>query len=345
MRMNSRLWVLLGVLAVFCGSARAEEATSVQDSAIQLAACTESYDTCAPACCTPPWAHQSGVFGELLLLRARDAEIAYGMSVNGAVPEGRVGVLDPEYDLGFRVGLTKALDHCSSFSLSYTNFNSSQDDRLDQAAPNSIQKLLVHPAEPNAAANVLTAFGAYDIDFQFADLDYRFVVLSNDCTAANFTIGARYGNLDQEMAVVYTGAGLTESITTDIDFDGAGLRLGADIEHHGNRGLFVYGKTAASFLAGEFHANYLHASTADPVRVASEWEAGRLVSILDLEVGAGWQHCSGLRASVGYTFSSWLGTVKTDDWIDAVRNNGQSFRDLSDDFTFDGFVGRVEYRF
>lgn len=341
MKIKTLFGAVLGLLALNFGLVSAAEPLNLDESSVQLAAC----NSCPPVCCTPAWAHRSGVFGDLLILRARDAEVGYASTVNGNVPEGRVGILDPEYDFGFRVGIAKALDNCSSFNLSYTGFFSNQDDRLTTAAPLSLTKNLVHPNEANAGANVLTAFGDYDIDFQFADLDYRFVVLSNACTAANVTIGARYGNLEQEMSVVYAGAGLTETVATDIDFDGVGLRLGADIEHHGNRGLFVYGKTSASLLAGEFDASYLHSSTADPVRVAATWEAGRLVSILDLEVGAGWQHCSGWRVSAGYTFSSWLNAVKTSDWVDAVRNNTDNYRDLSDDFTFDGFVGRVEYRF
>ncbi len=329
------------MLALNFGIASAAEPLAVDGSAVQLASC----ETCPTVCCVPPWAHRSGVFGDLLILRARDAEVGFASTVNGNVPEGRVGILDPEYDFGFRLGLAKALDNCSSLSLSYTGFFSEQNDSLDTAAPLSLTKNLVHPNEANAGTNVLSAAGEYEIDFQFADLDYRFVVLSNSRTAANVTIGARYGNLDQELSVVYAGAGLTETITTDIDFDGVGARLGFDIEHHGHRGLFVYGKTSASFLAGEFDATYLHSSTADPVRVASNWEAGRLMSIIDLELGVGWQHCSGWRVSGGYTFSSWLNTVKTADWIDAVRNNADNYRDLDDEFTFDGFVGRVEYRF
>src|SRR5436190_259803 len=36
-------------------------------------------------CCAAPWVHRSGVFGEALFLRARNAEVAYAVPVNGAI--------------------------------------------------------------------------------------------------------------------------------------------------------------------------------------------------------------------------------------------------------------------
>ncbi|WP_164103411.1 Lpg1974 family pore-forming outer membrane protein [Candidatus Laterigemmans baculatus] len=297
----------------------------------------------AECCPEPPWAHRSGLFGELLLLRARDTEVAYALPVNGNVPEGAVGLLDGEFDLGFKAGITRALDESRSLSFAYTGFFSDSSDRVAVDPARSLVKLLVHPNELNAAANVLEAGGESEIDFQTADLAYRFLVLSNHCTAANLSIGARYGRLDQELAVEYSGAGLTETVTSDVEFNGLGLRLGADLEHHGRHGLFCYGKTGVSFLAGEFQADYLHSSNVDPVRVSTSWDAGRILSVLDLEVGAGWQCSPSWRLSAGYTISNWFGAVKTDEWIHRVRND--DLRDMSDNLTFDGFVARAEYRF
>jgi len=296
-------------------------------------------------CCPPIWAHRTGFYASLMLLRARDAEVAFALPVNNNVPVGATGLLDPEFDLGYQIGFRKAFeDQHSSLSLNYSGFFSEQNQRLaGDGALFSLSKLLVHPNEANAAADALLAIGQYEIDFQTVDLDYRFVVISNQCTAANFTIGARYGRLDQELAVQYSGAGLTELVTSDIEFNGLGLRLGGDIEHHGRHGLFCYGKTAASFLAGEVKADFLHSSNVDPLRVANSWDAGRLVSILELEVGAGWQCTSNCKLSAGYTFSNWMGVAKTDQWIDKVQ--ADSAGDLDGDLTFDGFVFNAEYRF
>lgn len=298
-------------------------------------------DVSAVGCCRqPPWAHRSGLDFQPLLLRARDAEVSYASTFNGAVPEGAVGVLDPEYDFGFRLGITKALDSCSSWSLRYSGFFNEQSDTLSAAAPYSLRKLLVHPSEANAATNVPRASGEYGIDLHTLDLDYRFVVLSNATTAANLIVGGRFGHLQQELDVDYLNGGLTERVSSNVKFNGIGLRLGGDLEHYTQRGLMVYGRTHVNFLAGQSKAEYLHSSSVDPVRVQSQWDAGRMLTILDLEFGVGWQPTERCRVSAGYVFSSWLGVGSTQDWIDSVQNNRFSGGD--DSLDLDGLVGRLE---
>jgi hypothetical protein len=135
-------------------------------------------------------------------------------------------------------------------------------------------------------------------------------------------------------------------VDTNVEFEGLGLRLGIDGERHWPCcGIYVYGKTAASFIAGDFRARYTQGSDVDPVIVDTAWEAGRLVTILDLELGAGWQSpCGCWRLSTGYLISTWYNVVPTDAWIGAVQNN--VFNDLGheDYLTFDGLTARVEYR-
>ena len=82
----------------------------------------------------------------------------------------------------------------------------------------------------------------------------------------------------------------------------------------------------------------------DPVVVNTDWEIGRVVPILDLELGGGWCSPKGrVRLSAGYVISAWFNTVKTQDFIDAVQQN--VFRDVSSTISFDGLVARAELRF
>jgi hypothetical protein len=276
-------------------------------------------------------------------MRARDAAVAFALPVDGAVPAGSGGILDPQFDAGLELSITKALDQNRSIALRYTGFYSQVSDTVTTAAPLGLSKQLVHPGELNAAATVPRAFGELQIDFHLLDLDYRFVVLSTERTAVNMLIGARYGHLAQDLRAQYENGGLIENVISDVRFHGLGARLGFDLEHHHCNGIFVYGRTAASFLAGEWKADYLHSSNVDPVRATTGWDAGRMTTILDLELGAGLQCGEQCRISAGYQFSGWLNAIGTDDWIDAVR---ASNRDLAgDNLTFDGFVARLEYRF
>jgi hypothetical protein len=281
----------------------------------------------------------------LLYLRARDSEVAFALPVNGAIPIGPVGVLDQDYSTGFRAGFSHCLDECTSLVATYSHFESSTFNFIDTNPTPALRGLLLHPATANAAADFLTASANYDIDFELVDIDYRSVLFAGDCYAVNYSVGARYAHLDQDMQVVYTNAGTTDTVITDIDFDGAGIRVGLDAERHsGHHGFLCYGKAFASFVGGEFRADYDHGDTVDPSIVDTAFRAGRLVTMLDLELGVGWQsRCGHYRLTTGYVVSAWLNTVNTDEWVDAVRNN--NFVGLDDRMSFDGLTARAEYRY
>ena len=77
----------------------------------------------------------------------------------------------------------------------------------------------------------------------------------------------------------------------------------------------------------------------------TNWEADRIVTILDLEAGIGWHNFTdNLRLSVGYMVSQWFNTVKVNEWINAVQQN--NFVDPSDNFkgmiAFDGLTAKIE---
>ena len=106
----------------------------------------------------------------------------------------------------------------------------------------------------------------------------------------------------------------------------------------------IYGKAIASFVAGDFRTAYTQMDATDTIVADTTWQAGRVVSITDIELGAGWVSCNGrLRLTGGYTISKWFNTVMVDEYISAVQNN--DYVGLGDEMTFDGLVARVEARF
>ena len=310
---------------------------------------------CGDTCCTPLWAHTNSVFGELLFLRARNAEVAYAVPIDGAIVAppnspiqiGPVAVADPDYSTGFRIGGTYALDQCSSLQFTYSRFESNTTSTANTLAPNVLRSVVLHPGTANAGSDFLDATANLDVDFDLVDLDYRAVWAAGDLWAVNYLVGARYANLTQDFNAVYTNTGTTDNLSTNVNFDGGGIRLGLDAQRFAaNSGLMLYGKTSASFVAGQFNARYTQGSDVDPVIVDTNWKAGRLVSILDLELGLGWQSaCGRWRLTSGYLVSGWFNTVRTNQWINSVQNN--NFVGLSDAtqvITFDGFTTRLEYR-
>jgi hypothetical protein len=305
--------------------------------------------------CPPVWAHRSGIFGELMVLRARGVEVAYAVPIDGAIVPppvvpiqvGPTAVADPDYSAGFRIGGMYALDDCSSVSLTYTRFQSSSVDAAATTAPLVLRSLVFHPGTANAGSDFLAAFANSDVKFDLVDADYRGVWAADDLSVINYLVGVRYAGLGQDFRGVYSGTGTTDTLVSNMNFDGAGMRLGIDGTRFAcNSGFLVYGKTSASFIAGEFRGRYTQSSDVDPIIVDTSWKAGRLISILDLELGAGWQSCCGRwRVSGGYMVAGWFNTVPQNQWIQAVQtNNFVGLSNTMNPITFDGFTARLEYR-
>jgi hypothetical protein len=293
------------------------------------------------------------VFAELLFLRARDAEVAYAVPIDGAIVPpptppiqvGPIAVADPDYAAGWRIGGVWALDECSSIVVSWARFESSSNSIASTEAPLVLRSLVFHPGTANAGADFLDAQATNDVDFDLVDIDYRAVWSSDDLWALNYNVGVRYAHLNQDFNALFTNTGTADTLLSKVSFDGAGIKLGLDGERHAcNCGLLVYGKAFASFVAGDFRSRYFQASDVDPTIVDTTWKAGRVVTILDLELGAGWQsQCGRVRVTGGYMFSTWLNAIPTDEWIQAVQQN--NFVGLNDHITFDGFTARVTYNF
>lgn len=307
---------------------------------------------CGPGACYQGWTHRYNVFGEFLYLRARNAEIAYAFRADDpdagdpAVPIGRVGVVDPDFSSGFRVGAGVTLDETSSLQLSYTEFDESTPNTLIASGTDVIRPLVLQPLSPNALENFTDAAATQTLQFKLVDVDYRGLIAYSDIYKVNYLIGARYAKLDQDFEAGFN-LGDIESVASTVNFDGGGLRFGLEAERYGNNNqLFVYGKTYASLIGGEFRANYLQSNPGDEDVAFTTFRAGRLVSIYDMEVGAGWaNYCGNFRVSAGYTFSIWCNTLKNNEFINAVQTS--NVVDLSDScrgmLSFDGFVVRTEF--
>ena len=192
-----------------------------------------------------------------------------------------------------------------------------------------------------------TARANSDIKFDLVDADYRAVWAAGDLWVVNYLVGARYAGLKQDFTGVYSGTGTTDTLVSNMNFDGGGIRVGLDAQRFAcNSGFMVYGRNSASFVAGEFRGRYTQSSDVDPVIVDTTWRAGRIVSILDMELGAGWQsRCGRWRLSGGYLVAGWFNTIPQNQWIHAVQtNNVAGLSSSVNAITFDGFTARLDYR-
>lgn len=314
--------------------------------------CTAGCDTCGSC---KGWCHCFNFFGEFLYLRARDAEVAYAVPIDGSiivgptsqqVQTGSVGVVDPDYQPGFRFGGGFTLDETSAVQLTYTQLDSNTTDDVSLPGGRPVLRSLVSSPNPlNIGADGLDAFADLNIQFKLFDVDYKGLIAYTEGYKVAYVVGARYAQLDQDFSAQFEVLGV-ETVDTRVNFEGGGLKLGLEGERYVRNGqLFVYGKGDVSFIGGEFRADYLFGTQGDPIITDTSFDASRLVTITNLEVGVGWQNkCGNLRLSSGYMYNVWYNVLRTNEFINAVQTN--NFTDPSDNFygmmSFDGFTAKVE---
>jgi hypothetical protein len=302
-----------------------------------------------------PWgACDWGGFGEFLYMRPRNASLAYAVPFSGplAVPPGAPqstpiqvappGTVDIDYQPAWRAGVTRALGDCVALQVTYSHFQGDDKNSIStDANPNNlIRSMVMQPSTWTANAD---DDATYNIKYDLADVDYRWTFATEREWCATMLVGLRYAALDQEFNSNF-GAGISSTVATRIRYEGAGLRFGLEGERRGNLGLFVYGRSAASFVCGNARAAYQQSNAFQGTIVDTGFHADRIVSMLDLELGAGWASPNDrLRISAGYMLSGWFNVVRTDQFISAVQQN--NFVGLGDTLTFDGFTGRIELRF
>ncbi len=312
--------------------------------------------------------HRSGLFGDFLYIRPRNAEVTYALPIDGPVapalgaevPVGPAAVVDFGYEPAFRAGFSLRIQPDSSLTAQYTYFRADDADSVTVDAPILLRSLVTHPLSMNATTDTLDARAQTGIEYDFVDLDFK--ALFDGCEPlqcdqcgnyrsefadiVNYIVGVRYARLDQDFRSQFLVTGTT-SVGTNVDFDGGGIRLGLEGERHSTvTGLYVYGQGISNLMVGEFKADYAQFNTFNgpgPEAITS-WSAGRVVPGFDLELGFGWvAPRRRLRFSTGYMVSTWFNVVKTEEFINAAQTH--NFDDLSSILTFDGLVGRAEWEF
>jgi len=299
------------------------------------------------------WTNRYFAFGEFLYLRPRNAEVAYAVPISAAaaaggaiVQTGPVRVADPDYAAGWRVGGGMFMSPRSALAVTYTQFDRDTFDAVSLPGNGSvIRSLVTNPNPLTAAGNGLDAAATLRTRFQLLDIDYKGLFYYTPLAQAAWVVGARYANLQQQFAAGFAPATGFQEVLAHSNFDGGGLKVGLEgMRFHSTTQFFLYGKTYASLVGGTFRTQYQVNDNGLPTTDTS-FKVGRLVTILDLETGVGWQNFTGnLRFSMGYMFNAWYNTVRVNEVINSVQTN--NFVDPSTNFrgmtTFDGLTSRIE---
>ena len=307
----------------------------------------------------PQFKHRHGFFGDFLYLRPRNAEVAYALPIDGPVapvlgnevPIGPTAVVDFDYEPAFRVGAVLRLHDGASIVGQYSYFRSDDASAATiNPADGVLRSLVSHPLGANTATDSLDANASLALDYDLVDVDYRGMIVGcESCQGkcayiVNYLIGGRYAHAEQDFRSNFTVINTT-SVDTNVDYDGGGIRLGLEGERHSTAtGFYVYGRGVTNLMVGEFKADYRQTHSLNGVEAFTDWSAGRVVPVIDLELGLGWVGPRRrLKFSGGYLVSSWFNVVKTEDFINAVQSH--NFDDMSGNLTFDGLVARATWEF
>jgi hypothetical protein len=324
-----------------------------------------SCGTCGCGSCCPGLdvsEHRTGVFIDYLYLRAFGIDMAHAIQQNGVgsagsntqgpntTPQGDVGTVAPQFDNAFRVGIDWDLSCCSGLRVAYTQY--SDDSQNSITAPpgigGTVASLVIHPGTVTAATTFSAVNADYEIDFRTADIDYTVLLRGCESSALNLDLGARYAHLQQnfEQDAFFIGAPGSMTTTTNIAFDGGGLRAGLDGTWRvGNGHLAFYGNGFLDMLFGQFDSHYRQFDNTTATQLAlSHWNDHRVVPVLEYELGFKWTGCCNhLQLGLGYYTAFWFNTIATSEYVEAVQN--ANFNRVSQTIAFTGLVSHAEYRF
>jgi hypothetical protein len=308
-----------------------------------------------PCCVGNQGIPQWEFFGDFLYIRPRNANVAYGVVFNGppdtpptaatpiqVAPPGTASI---DFHPAWRVGFARALDECNAVVVTYEHYEGENQDSISTDAPYQIRSMVSQPSTwtSNAASDWLTAASDYRMNYDLADVDFRWTFENQNDTRLSLLGGMRYASLKQRLDVDFASVDV-QNVHSQVNFEGGGLRIGFDGERRTPHGLVIYGRTTASLVAGSARCAYSQASGISGSLVNTGYSADRVVPIIDAELGTGlslWN--DKLRITAGYSFSGWFNLVRTDQFIKGVQGN--DFTGMHDTLTFDGFVGRVELQF
>lgn len=273
-----------------------------------------------------------GIFfsGEYLLIRPRRGAFDFAIvDPNGnGVPEGNVESVDWKTTSGLRVGAFCRLPGEGwEFGLTYTYFHSSGNRALLKPAGGTLFATVTHPGSieevDSAAAETSLNFNVLD-----AEVGRRFRL--GESFVVRLFGGGRFAWIDQNFSVFYNGGdALGATVLSPVEFEGAGLRFGAEAQWRWAWGFSLYGRISQSLLVGDFRTKFVElnnfGATTD-ANVSNRFE--QLVPVTEVGIGIAWE-CNNMRISVGYELANWFNMVDSPGFVDDL-NQGTMLRRTSD---------------
>ncbi len=299
-----------------------------------------------------PRGQRLSIFGDFLYWNVHGVDGPFAQPFDGidpifSVPRGPVAVVSPQFQTGFRAGGSVSLSENCWVVGTFTYFYSQRGAQAAAGDGLVLHNFLAFPNTANSAVDSLTATADYRIRLMMADIDVKCAIVNNDRLSLNWVTGVRYAHIDQNVLTTFQLTGTT-TVDSKINFDAFGPRVGLDGKYQLRGGFYGYGQGMVDLMFGQFRGSYEERNVFTGLVGLTTINSNRVVPVLELEIGAGWQSANGrFRVSGGYYVGSWFNTMTTTSLAGAIGNvnfttNGNNFRD---NIVFDGLVSRFEFRY
>lgn len=271
--------------------------------------------------------------GSYLLMqpRRRAMDFAIVSPTASGRPIGNVVEVPWESTSGLRVGLGYRLPGDGwEIGFDYT-YLFTDNTRTETAPPGGTvfatlsQPTLAVFAVDTAAASNLLLYNVLDLV-----IGRRFSV--GDSMSLWLGGGGRFAWMKQELTTVYDGQTANQAVlSSPIDFDGYGLRVGGEGQWNLGKKLSLFARAFGSLMVGDFETSLLETNGAGATTIVNLSDHYRkVVPVAELGVGLGWQS-EAFRFRVGYELTNWFGLVDSPDLVHELNKLSRRTSDLSID--------------
>jgi hypothetical protein len=280
----------------------------------------------APVGCV---SESDGLFlsAEYLLLKPqrRDLDFAILNATQNGSTNGSIESLTLPTVSAFRVGAGYRLGDGWDLGGSYSYLFSRGQSAIAAGPTGTLYATLT---SPQAVEQASTAVGDIRLNYNVADFEIGRDFALSDRFRLRLFGGAQAAFINQHLSATYNGRDANNAgIYSRVDFDGGGLRVGAEGVLQLGRGFGLYARAAGSLLEGRFEVNQSETNgTATLVNVSDKFE--KVVPVSEYALGVSWER-NNIRFRLGYEMVNWTNLVDRPDFVSDV-NRGKITQQISD---------------
>lgn len=270
--------------------------------------------------------------------RAQDFAIV-DVSPDG-LPQGSVQSVLWDTNSGFRAGGGYQFPSHWDAGIYYTYFFTGNERTVFAPPGGNLYATLTHPAITDA---VDSAFAQSGLKYQVLDVEFGRRIEEGESFSLWIGGGGRFAWIKQSLLAVYDGQSAYEAtVSSPLNFSGAGLRVGAQGDWKLGHGLGFYGRAFGSLLAGNIHSRLIETAndgSSSVVDVSDHYR--KVVPVAEIGLGVFWQR-ENWRALVGYEFINWFNLVDSPDFTSEISNK-LNYR--TSDLSLDGLRIGLQFDF